>query len=189
MTWSVIVIYVTQFARQTGELTERARDGDTLALGQLYELFLDRIFRFIRFRVSTAEDAEDITQEVFLKMWRGLKSYRAGGVPFEAWLFKIARNSVIDHYRKQKPAISFQNAPTIADTKKSPQDTALESISKQEVLNKLKKLKPAYQEIIILKFIEERETKEISAIMDKPAAHIRVLQSRALNALRKVINN
>ncbi len=184
LTRGVIVVYVTEIK----QLVEKAQNGDRRAVGEIYELFLDRIFRFVRFRVSSSEDAEDIAQEVFMKMWRGLGNYRADGAPFEAWLYKIARNSVIDHYRRQKRAISLDEAPQIADGKKSPEEAALAAIGKQEALWALRKLKHSYQEIIILKFIEDRDNREISAIIDKPAEHVRVLQSRALKALRTVIS-
>lgn len=123
-----------------------------------------------------------------MKMWRGLGNYRADGAPFEAWLYKIARNSVIDYYRRQKFAIPLAAAGQIADRRKTPEETAIESVTREEALGALRKLNADYQEIIIHKFIEERETGEISAIMDKPAGHIRVLQSRALKALRTVIS-
>ena len=187
MTRSVIVVYVRQPADLVGQLVKKAQNGDRRAVGEIYELFLDRIFRFIRFRISSTEDAEDVTQEVFMKMWRGLDNYRADGSPFEAWLYKIARNSVIDYYRGQKPAVALDNAFQIADGKKSPEVAALQSIGKQEALLGLKKLKHSYQEIIILKFIEDKDNREISAIIDKPVEHVRVLQSRALKALRAVI--
>lgn len=171
-------------------LVGKAKGGDRAAVGKLYELFLDRIFRFVRFRVNSLEDAEDITQEVFMKMWRGLGNYKADGAPFEAWLYKIARNRVIDYYRQQKTAVPFDRAGQIADNGKSPEKTAIEIISKQEALSGLRKLKPSYQEIIIHKFIEELENNEISAIMNKPVEHIRVLQGRAIKALRKkLVNN
>lgn len=171
-------------------LVGKAKGGDRAAVGKLYELFLDRIFRFVRFRVNSLEDAEDITQEIFMKMWRGLGNYKADGAPFEAWLYKIARNRVIDYYRQQKTAVSFDRAGQIADNRKSPEKTAIEIISKQEALSGLRKLKPSYQEIIIHKFIEELENNDISAIMNKPIEHIRVLQGRAIKALRKkLVNN
>ena len=77
MTRSVIVVYVRQPADLVGQLVKKAQNGDRRAVGEIYELFLDRIFRFIRFRISSTEDAEDVTQEVFMKMWRGLDNYRA----------------------------------------------------------------------------------------------------------------
>ncbi len=189
MTWGVIVVYVRRIAGPVKQLVKKAQKGDRPALGKLYELFLDRIFRFVRFKVSTAEDAEDITQETFMKMWRGLKSYRDDGPPFEAWLYKIARNSVIDYYRKRKSAVPLDAIGQIADRGKTPEEITIASIGRDEALKALRKLNPDYQEIIIHKFIQEKDAGEISAIMDKPAAHIRVLQSRALNALRKAINN
>ena len=94
---------------------------------------------------------------------------------------------MIDYYRGQKPAVALDNAFQIADGKKSPEVAALQSIGKQEALLGLKKLKHSYQEIIILKFIEDKDNREISAIIDKPVEHVRVLQSRALKALRAVI--
>lgn len=171
------------------QLVKEAQSGDTEAFGRIYDLLLDRVYRFIYFRVNSKEDAEDLTETVFMKMWEGLKGYEDTGVPFEAWVFRIARNSVTDYYRTNKSNVAIDEALEIEDDSPSIEEIVETNLTKEKVLEALKKLPDIYKDIITMKFIEELENEEISQILDKPVDQIRVLQSRALKALRKELNN
>lgn len=170
------------------ELVAKAQHGDAEAFGRIYDLLLDRVYRFIYFRVNNKEDAEDLIETVFMKMWEGLKGYKDTGVPFEAWVFRIARNSVTDYYRTKKANLSTDEVLEVEDQSDSVEDIVEANLTKEKVLEALKKLPDTYKEIITMKFIEELENDEISQILDKPVDQIRVLQSRALKSLRKVLN-
>ncbi|MDZ4346963.1 MAG: sigma-70 family RNA polymerase sigma factor, partial [Candidatus Binatia bacterium] len=89
-------------------LVEDARRGDPEAFGVLYDYYLPRIYRFVLFKVSSKEHAEDITQYAFLKAWENIRTYRPQGHAFGSWLYRIARNAVIDHYRKRGPHLDIQ---------------------------------------------------------------------------------
>lgn len=170
------------------ELVRQAKKGDSVAFGKIYDLLLDRIYRFVFFRVGRREDAEDITEAVFLKAWQALGSYREVGPPFEAWLFRICRNLVIDHWRTRKQNISIEAVPDIVDNRSMlPDDEVDHKIQMEEVMGSLEKIKSSYKEIIIMKFVEEKSNEEISEILGKPKDHVRVLQSRAIKALKKVL--
>lgn len=166
-------------------LVHDARSGDREAFGKLYDTFLDAVYRFVFFRVSTREEAEDITEQAFISVFEHIREYKEQGLPFEAWLFRITRNKIIDYYRSHKPQASLEE---IAD---APGDDNVEhtvevSLTKEYIMDCVRRLPASYQEIIILTYIEEKTNKEISEFLEKPIAHVRVLQSRAINKLREI---
>ena len=167
-------------------LVEKAKSGDAEAFGQLYDACVDRVYRFIYFRVSDVPTAEDLTSQVFLKAWQNLGRYRPTG-PILAWLYAIARNTVIDHYRTYKQTVSLDEAAPIA-AQDDKLDEQVEFHSEMSSLQKsLKYLTEEQQEVLILKFIAEFETDQIARKMGKSEGAIRALQMRALQALAKVM--
>ncbi len=170
-------------------LVKKVQKGDAKAFGEIYDLLLDKIYRFIYFKTGNKEDAEDLTETVFIKIWESMPSYKDKGLPFEAFAFRIARNTVIDYYRTKKIKISLNEEikETVPDSEDSPENIVESKMLKEIIFEKLKQLPESYREIIILKFIEEKDNIEISQILEKPVDHIRVLQSRALKALKKII--
>ncbi len=171
------------------KLIARACQDDAAAFGEIYDLFLDKVYRFVYFRVGSREDAEDLTEQIFLKVFKNLKNYHWDGVPFAAWLFRIARNHLTDHYRRRRSEVSLTAAVEVADSQPTPEELSQRHMDQEAVTAAMRKLPDSYQEIIILKFIEERENGEISQILQKPVSHVRVLQSRALTKLRQLLNN
>lgn len=170
-------------------LIKQAQVGDSESFGKVYDLLLDKVYRFIYFRVGKKEEAEDLTETVFLKAWQGLKNYQDDGVPFEAWIFRIARNLVIDYYRTKKQLISIEGIKETKSNDLTPEEQTELKLTYESVLRGLEKLPDSYKEIIVLKFIEEKTNDEISTILQKPVTHIRVLQNRALKKLRKLLEN
>lgn len=177
------------FTEKMQALVGKVQKGDVNAFGEIYDLLLDRVYRFIYFRTGHKEDAEDLTETVFMKIWKSISSYEDKGLPFEAWVFRIARNIVIDHYRTKKQNVTLDEnlENTLPDNKETPEDLLHSKMLKEIIFNKIKLLPEAYKEIIILKFIEDKDNKEISDILEKPIDQIRVLQSRALKALKILI--
>lgn len=170
-------------------LVEKVQKGDSNAFGEIYDLLLDKIYRFVFFKVSDKQEAEDLTEQVFLKAWKNIMSYKNTGAKFETWLFRIARNTVIDYYRtkKQKITINDEIMQTIPDGKKSPEEVLDNKLLTENIIDKIKLLSENYREIISLKFIEEKENQEISEILGKSEENVRVLQSRALKALKALV--
>ena len=168
-------------------LVTHARAGDTEAFGKLYDIFLDTIYRFVYFRVSTTADAEDITEQVFVSIFEHIGSYEERNLPFEAWLFRIARNKVIDYYRTKKTKVPLEAIAERPDSKPQPDEIAEIQLTKEAVMKALTKLPDPYREIIILKFIEEKENDEITIIMEIESGYVRVLQQRALSRLRALL--
>jgi len=165
-------------------LIELAKSGNAEAYGQLYDAYIDRVYRFIFFRVSNESTAEDLTSQVFLKAWQNISRYRPRG-PFLAWLYTIARNTVIDHYRTTKRTVPIEEAAPIAAPNNN-LDELVEFKSEMTSLQEsLQYLTEEQREVVILKFIAEYDTNQIARKMGKTEGAIRALQMRALQTLAK----
>ncbi|HEY4506125.1 MAG TPA: sigma-70 family RNA polymerase sigma factor [Candidatus Paceibacterota bacterium] len=168
-------------------LVDRAREGDESAFGILYEEYFAPIYRFVYFQVRHKETAEDLTQSVFLKAMEAVPSYEDKGVPFVAWLYRIARNAVIDHWKKKRevlvesPEITFEG---ILDLEPRPDEKMGQKIRGDYVRELLLDLSEDQREIVILCFVEELSYAETSKITGKSEEAIRALKHRALKALR-----
>jgi RNA polymerase sigma-70 factor, ECF subfamily len=171
-------------------LVESAQSGDTAAFGSLYDYFIDPIYRYIYFKVKS-EDALDLTETVFLKVWENIKSYRSEGnkSSFASWVYRIAHNVVVDNYRTARPyeGLSFD----LPDESKNnnPVIKAEEKLSQESLKKAISKLKRSYQQVILLKYINEMENNEISRIMRKSEGSLRILKFRALKALKKELQS
>src|SRR5512146_435987 len=170
--------------RQT-ELVLLAKAGDAEAFGHLYETYLDRIYRYIYFRVTDEQTAEDLISQVFSKAWENLDRYQPNGRPFIAWLYTIAHNSVIDHYRTRKDTVPIENTLSLASDSPSPDEQVELHFEADHLRNALQTLTPEQQQEVVLKFIAGMTTDEIAAQLQKSAGAIRALQMRALQALSK----
>jgi RNA polymerase sigma-70 factor, ECF subfamily len=170
------------------DLVKRSQAGDKEAFGKLYDVYLKPIFRFVYFRVSNREDAEDLTGQIFLKAWQHIDKYDTNKSFFSSWLYIIARNQVIDHYRQSKKNIELED--WIKETHVQPEilDKVDQEILHKNLLKKTKKLPEKQQEVIILKFFENLSNKEISQIINKKEGAIRILQYRALQNLKIMLN-
>lgn len=172
----------------------RIKEKDKEAFIEAYDLYLDDIYRFIFFKVSSKEEAEDLASQVFLKTWDyiqngQLKDYKT----LKALLYKVARNLVIDHYRQQsrRQNVSIDGSETLTEQFVETKDMAkeIEVAADFEALEeKMKELKDEYREIIILRFINELSISEIASVLEKNKGNVRVLVYRALNALREIVN-
>ena len=160
-----------------------AQKGNEEAVTFLYETHVDSIFGYISYRVASVEIAKDLTSEVFLRMVRGLPNYQDHGVPFRAWLFRIAANLITDHYRqKGKNALM----PIPEDYESSDLDLLDQATSKEEtqwLRQALHQLPDDYQDLLILRFVHDLPHTEIAKIMNKSAAALRSMQYRAVKAL------
>lgn len=168
------------------ELVELAQQGDNDAFGDIYSLFLDDIYRFVYFKVSS-EEVEDITENIFIKAWQKIHLYNKGGGNFRSWVFSIARNTVIDHYRTKKQATSLEEVGEIADDSTSPSWSTEQSLNKEILQAAIAQLPENYREIITLKFVNELSNEEIEAVTKRQQASIRILQFRGLKKLRAIL--
>ena len=163
---------------------------DPDAFAQLYDFYVEPIYRFVYFKLSSKEDAEDITSEVFLKTWNYLtQTGRSEIKSFSGLVYKIARNALIDHYRKlgSKQEIPLDIALEVADQvdRYRQIDTHHEA---EKILSVLKKMKREYQEVLLLRYIEELSVAEIAIILEKGQVAVRVTLHRAIKVAKNLIN-
>ena len=169
-------------------LVEIAKAGDGDAFARLYEAYFDRVYRFIFFRVTDEQMAEDLASQVFLKAWENLHRYHPHG-PFLAWLYAIARNTVIDSYRTKKQTVSLDEATPIATQDDKLDDRMQLEFEVAALQAAMQHLTQEQQEVITLKFIAEYDTAQIAKQMGKSEGAIRALQMRALQALARVMKS
>lgn len=174
-------------------LLYRIKKNDRKAFIKAYDLYIDQLYRFIYFKVGNREEAEDLCSAVFLKTWHyvlenSLKEHKT----LKSLLYKIARNLIIDYYRKNKNkeiiSLDSDSGAEIIDQKSN---AAKIMELKTDILvleTKLPELKDEYREIIILRFVNELSIKEIAEILDKTKGNIRVLIFRALKALKELLD-
>lgn len=172
------------------ELIKKAQHGDIEAFGDLYENHAPVVFRYLFSHLDSRMDAEDLTGEVFLKAWQSLPKYIERGVPFLAFLFRIARNVLVDHYRQNNRVESTD--PDEMDGYKEegtsePGEVVGSRMEHQRIIKVLGRLRPDYQSVLMLRFISELSPEETAKVMNRSVGAIRVLQHRALAALREEI--
>jgi RNA polymerase sigma-70 factor (ECF subfamily) len=163
-----------------------SQHGDTECFAKLYDIFIVPVYRYIYYRVGK-EDAEDLTELVFLKIWERLSQYRKQQCSFAAWLFKVARNVVIDHYRSQTSYVELDDSIPDGNQDIDPLRQAELSFSKETLQIALSRIKELYQQVIVLKFINDFSNAEIAHILGRKEGNIRVLQFRALQSLKDVL--
>lgn len=160
---------------------------DTESFAKLYEIHAPRVYRFIYFKVGTEHDAQDLTSEVFLKVWSFLRE-RGGEVKsFTGLIFKIARNTVIDHYRARKTTVPIEVVDESLFMSKTPLDTLSAASDLYTVLKAMKNLKEEYRDLLVLRYLNELSFKEIAEITGKTMINVRVGLHRASSALKKIM--
>lgn len=171
------------------ELLNAAQNGQLDAYGALYERYANSIFRFLYAHLNDRFDAEDLTEDVFLRAWRSLKNYREQGVPFAAYLYHIARNVMIDHHRRSK--IVYQSVPLDdghpAGEVTDPGHLIPNQMEHEELRALMEGLREDYREVLILRFLSGLSPEETAAIMERSVGAVRVLQHRALAAMRTLV--
>jgi len=168
-------------------LVQRAVEHDAEAFGKLYDMHVDRIYKHIYYRVGNEADAEDLTQQVFLKAWQAIHRYKKTTSPFIAWLMTISHNQVIDFYRTRKDK-AYIEAEILADGPASrPEQTTEASFEQQRLRRVILQLGGDEQQVVILRFIEGFEFAEIASVMKKKEGNVRVILHRALVKLRDIL--
>lgn len=162
---------------------------DPEAFAKLYDLYIEKIYRFTFFKVSNKEEAEDITSDIFLKAWNYLTSKKSEKVQsFGGLIYTIARNTIVDFYRKKgkRKECSIDQMPEIVV-----EDTMLSSVALQHdmdnVLRCIKKMKQHYQEVLLLRYLDELSIAEIAELLSKRKTNIRVMLHRAIKVLQAIL--
>lgn len=168
-------------------LVHRAQQRDTEAFGELYEKYFDAIYRYIAFKVGNQTEAEDLTQQVFLKAFESIGSYQSRGNPFSSWLYRIAHNQTVDYFRKKSTGKELPLEEAQLDGGGDPSELVEKKLSGEEVKAACRHLTKAQQEVISLRFIAGLSIAEVAKAMGKNEGAVKALQHSALAALRKIL--
>lgn len=169
-------------------LVRKASAGDEQAFSELYDLYFEKIYRFVYFRVNHREVAEDLVSETFIRAWDRLIEIEAISA-FNSWLYQIARNLVIDYYRAKKPSIDIDNLENLLEYEDQVIEQTDFTFKQKKFLEAVKKLSSDQQLVIKLKFLDELDNQEIAIILNKSEGAVRVIQHRAINELKKLLND
>jgi RNA polymerase sigma-70 factor (ECF subfamily) len=170
-------------------LVERAQRGDREALEELYLIHFDRIYSYLHVSVGNRHDAEDLTTQTFLRMLEAIGKFRWQSAPFSAWLFRIAHNLAMDHFRANKRWQPEEEVPEPEpDESTSAEAGALESIGRRSMLELIEDLSPEQQQVLTLKFVFNFSNGEVATILGKTEGAIKSLQHRALASLQKQLD-
>lgn len=170
------------------ELVRRAVRGDAEAFGDLYMLNLDKIYRYVFYKVGNEREAEDLTEQVFLSAWEAIGRYRHKGYPFSSWLYRIAHNVVIDYYRTGKEEESLEAVSfTLADENPRPEELLTQKAEMSRLSEAIAQLPEKKQELIILRFVEGLSHTQVAQILGKSEGACRVIQHRALITLSEIL--
>jgi len=169
-------------------LVRRAQQRDEEAFAQLYEEHFDRIYRYVTLKIGDQAEAEDITQQVFLKALQSISSFRWKGIPFSAWLFRIAHNQVIDYFRKKRKRVTEPLDDSLALSDSNPQLLTERNLDIEQLALATKQLTQAQREVISLRFAGELSIAQVAKVMGKSPGAIKALQHSAIVALRKALS-
>ncbi|HET6642606.1 MAG TPA: sigma-70 family RNA polymerase sigma factor [Gaiellaceae bacterium] len=170
-------------------LVERAQRGDRAALEELYILHFDRVYSYLHMSVGSRHDAEDLTTQTFLRMLEAIGRYQWRSVPFSAWLFRIAHNLAMDHFRANR---RWQPEDEISEhvqgEETSAEEQALASLGETSMLALIERLSPEQRQVLTLKFVFRFSNGEAATILGKSEGAVKSLQHRALASLQKHVS-
>lgn len=173
-------------------LIERAACGDQEAFGDLYERYLEPIYRYVYFRVPTPEEAEDLTETIFLRAWETLAMKKNIKIDnFKAWIYRIAHNLTVDFHRKKKTIqleASQLEASISQPTLSNPEFLVQNKLSAQSLNNAIGKLEETFQNVIVLRFFNKLSHAETAEILGMKEGNVRVIQYRALKKLQTFLS-
>jgi len=166
----------------------RAVRGDRVAFAEVYEKLAPRIYSYFYHHLrGQAASAEDLTEDVFVSILRGLDHYTERGLPISAWVYRVAHNRLIDHVRAQqrRPQVSLEGAGDPADFE--PVRHLDQVLDRQELLAALDQLTPDQREVIVLRFLHRLTILKVARALDRSEETVRKVQRRALDSLRRLM--
>jgi RNA polymerase sigma-70 factor, ECF subfamily len=178
------VSQVPEFNEQ--DILQRASQGDQEAFGLLYQQYVERIFNYVYYRTGNVHDAEDLTARVFYRALHHIHTYTDRGVPFSAWLYRIAHNLIANWHRDRSrhQEIPLSDAPTLHYKGDAPEVALMQGQDQDALLRLIRRLPSERQQLLILKFVEHMSNAEIGQIMGRSEGAVKSLYHRTLLALR-----
>ncbi len=169
-------------------LVQRAKEHDEAALTQLYEENFDKIYRYIVLKIGDRTEAEDMTQQVFLKAFKSISGYKSKGNPFSSWLFRIAHNQVVDYWRKKSKRATVPLEETlVGSSNSSPGSDAERKMDIESLVAATKRLTGLQREVVSLRFAGGLSVAQVAKAMGKSEGAIKALQHSAIISLRKML--
>ncbi|HLF72006.1 MAG TPA: sigma-70 family RNA polymerase sigma factor [Dehalococcoidia bacterium] len=168
-------------------LVHRAIERDTAAFAQLYDKHVVRIYRHIYYLVNDAREAEDLTAQTFLKAWEAIDRYKERGAPFVAWLLRIAHNLTVSFLRAKRDHSVLDETYVDQKQNRNPEDALERSADEKTVREAVLRLRDEQRQVIMLRFVEELDYREVAAVIGKSVPAVRVIQHRALGNLRRIM--
>lgn len=169
------------------ELAQRAMKHDQAAFAALYNAHVEKIYKYIYYKVGNAPDAEDLCEQVFLKAWEAIGRYTWCGYPFSSWLYKLAHNLVVDYYRTRRESLPLNDVVLTPGETVDPEIAFGQHLDAAELREAIAQLTDEQRQVVLLKFIEGYENSEIAQMMSKKESAIRALQYRALRGLQNIL--
>jgi len=171
------------------ELIDRAKNGERTSIGQLYEEYHIHVYRYLYYLVSDVHMAEDLTSEVFLRMIRSLPNYRYQGISLQAWLFQIAHNLAVDHFRKVGNRSQVELEENLYSNDTDIDITVEQNLTSESLRGALDRLNHAQREVIILRFVAGMPIAQVAQTLRKSEDTVKGLQRRGLGTLRKILDD
>ncbi len=170
------------------QLVERAKT-DPDAFGQIYEIYVERLYNYVYYRIGNHQDAEDLTAKVFHRALNHIPNYNNKGVPFAAWLYRIAHNLVANWHRdhKRRKVVALEQVTLSSNKQENPHHAAEQSNERELLLAAIQKLPPERQELLTLKFTERMSNAEIGHVMGRSEGAIKSLYHRTLVSLKELL--
>ncbi len=168
---------------------DRARCGDRSAFAELYDSYVDSVYRYLLYRVREPSDAEDLTSEVFTRAFANIHRYRWQGKSFLAWLYTIARNAVTDRRRRERPTVDLDTAFGVAEDGPTAHERAVHGEQVVALRGAVKHLTSEQQQVLALRFERNLSSRQVARMLGKNEGAIRALQFRALGRLRKILHD
>lgn len=172
--------------KQIDKLVREAQKGNTKAFAEIYDYYFPQIHKYVYYKVSE-EHVDDVVSTVFIKSWSKLDKYRKQKCAFGAWVFRIAHNTVIDHYRTNKAFYELEDRIADDNDALNPERLTDITLTGKRVHGALRNLGEKYQEVILLKYMNDMSNPEIANVMQVSESNVRTLQHRALRKLKSVI--
>ncbi len=166
-------------------LIMRAIKRDREAFGALYNKHVSRVYRHVYYMVGSPPEAEDLTAQAFLQAWQAIERYQVRGAPFVSWLMRIAHNLGVSHLRSRRPSAELPETLVDRSRDGNPDEVLLRQADGERVREAILRLREEHRRVIILRFVEDLAYREVAEIVGKSVPAVRVIQHRALNALRK----
>ena len=169
------------------EQIRRAQTGDAQVISALYERYYRGIYRYLYYRVGDRQIAEDLTSEVFLRMLRFIAGFHPPASMFQSWLFQIARNLAIDHYRKMSGRENLPLEERMAAANVDLDRTVEHNLTSQSLRQALDRLTEDQRDVILMRFVAEMPLAQVARVLHKSEDAVKGLQRRALLALRRIL--